>query len=118
MVDAIFAGNHDDPGWVEMNANDKGRACVNALFPDGRIAWRESGNGAPADWHGFIINIPDVVAEMETALPLDIARAADLDEANPDALALLLAVGVVRQGGRAAYLHEGHIEIALPHSGH
>jgi hypothetical protein len=91
MVDAIFAGDHDDPGWVEMNANDKGRACVNALFPDARIAWRESGNGAPADWHGFIINIPDVVAEMETALPLDIARGADLDEANPDALALLLA---------------------------
>ena len=26
MVDAIFAGNHDDPGWVEMNANDKGAA--------------------------------------------------------------------------------------------
>jgi hypothetical protein len=21
MVDAIFAGNHDDPGWVEMNVN-------------------------------------------------------------------------------------------------
>jgi hypothetical protein len=26
MVDAIFAGNHDDPGWIEMSANDKGRA--------------------------------------------------------------------------------------------
>jgi hypothetical protein len=54
--------------------------------------------------------VPDVVAEIETALPLDITRGDDLDEANPDALALLLAVGVVRQGGRAAYLHEGHIE--------
>ena len=118
MVDAIFAGDHDDPGWVEMNANDKGRACVNALFPEARIAWRESGNGAPADWHGFVINIPDVVAETETALPRDITGGADLDEAKPYALALLLAVGVVRQGGRAAHLHEGHIEIALPHSGH
>jgi hypothetical protein len=68
MVDAIFAGDHDDPGWVEMNANDRGRACVNALFPEARIAWREPGNGAPADWHGFVINIPDVVPEMESAL--------------------------------------------------
>jgi hypothetical protein len=49
---------------------------------------------------------------------MDITGGADLDEAKPDALALLLAVGVVRQGGRAAYLHGGHIEIALPHSGH
>ena len=61
MVDAIFAGNHDDPGWVEMDANDKGPACVDALFPEVHIAWRGPGNGAPADWHGFIINIPDVV---------------------------------------------------------
>jgi len=83
MVDAIFAGNHDDPGWVEMNANDKGRACVDALFPEAHIAWREPGNGAPADWHSFIITIPDVVAEMETALALAITRDADLDEANP-----------------------------------
>jgi hypothetical protein len=92
-----------------MSANDKGRACV---------AWREPGNGAPADWHGFIINIPDVVAEMETALALAITRDPDLDEANPDALALLLAMGVMRQGGRAAYFREGQIEIVLHHSGH
>jgi hypothetical protein len=118
MVDAIFAGNHDDPGWVEMNVNDRGRACVDALFPRGHIAWRKPGVGLPADWRGFNINVPDVVAEMETALPLDITRGHDLDEANPDALVLLLALGVTRQGGRAAYLHEGHIEIALPHSGH
>ena len=86
--------------------------------PGGHIAWREPGSRLPADWHGFNINIPDVVAEMETALALAITRGADLDEANPDALALLLAMGVMRQGGRAAYLREGQIEIALPHSGH
>jgi hypothetical protein len=97
MVDAIFAGNHDDPGWVEMNVNDKGRACVDALFPGGHIAWSEPGVGLPADWRGFDINVPDVVAEIETALPMDITGGADLDEAKPDALALLLAVGVVRQ---------------------
>ena len=101
-----------------MNVNDKGRACVDALFPGSHIAWSEPGVGLPADWRSFDINVPDVVAEIETALPMDITGGADLDEAKPDALALLLAVGVVRQGGRAAYLHEGHIEIALPHSGH
>jgi hypothetical protein len=118
MVDAIFVGNHDDPGWVEMEVNDAGRACVDALFPGGHIAWGKPCVGLPADWHGFSINIPDVVAAIETKLPLDITRGDDLAEANPDALALLLAIGVTRQGGRAAYLHEGQIEIALPHSGH
>jgi hypothetical protein len=97
-----------------MNANDKGRACVDALFPEAHVAWREPGDGAPADWHGFIINIPDVVGEMETARALAITRGADLDEANPDALALLLAIGVMRQGGRAAYFRAGQIEIVLP----
>jgi hypothetical protein len=93
MVDAIFAGNHDDPGWVEMSANDKkGCACVDALFPEAHIAWREPADGAPSDWQGF--------------------------EANPDVLALLLAMGVMRQGGRAAYFREGQIEIVLPHSGY
>jgi hypothetical protein len=118
MVDAIFAGDHDDPGWVEMSANDKGRACVDALFPGAHIEWREPGTGAPADWLGFVISIPDVVAEMDTALALAITRCADLGETNPDALALLLAMGVMRQGGRAAYFREGQIEMVLPHSGH
>jgi hypothetical protein len=39
VVDAIFAGDHDDPGWVEMNANDKGREChirqVGHLYAEG-----------------------------------------------------------------------------------
>jgi len=55
---------------------------------------------------------------MGTALALAITRCADLGETNPDALALLLAMGVMRQGGRAAYFREGQIEMVLPHSGH
>jgi hypothetical protein len=88
MVDAYFVGDHGEHGWVRIDANDKGRACVDALFPKAHIAWREPSERMPPDWHGFIMNIPNVVAEIETALPMDITRGADLDEANPDALAL------------------------------
>jgi ribosomal protein L39E len=33
LVDAIFDGNREMPGWVIMAANAKGRECINALFP-------------------------------------------------------------------------------------
>jgi len=41
MVDAVFIGAQDDPGWVEMYADAKGRECVNALFPKAHIAWAD-----------------------------------------------------------------------------
>jgi hypothetical protein len=112
VTDAVFIGNHDRPGWVCMAVNDKGRECVDALFPHAKIAWRDAGDIVPADWHGFDINLPDVVAAMETKLPLDITSAADLDKCTPDALAFLLAIGVKRQGGRGAfYRSNGLLEI-------
>jgi hypothetical protein len=112
MVDAVFVGNHDKPGgWVIMEVNAKGRSCVDALFPDAHIAWGDPGDVMPADWHGFEINLPDVVSAMPTKLPLEITKGADLDVANPDALALLLAIGVTRQGGRSAILRDGHLDI-------
>jgi hypothetical protein len=79
-----------------------------------RSAWRDPGDTVPADWHGFDINLPDVIATMETKLPLDIAEGANLDEATPDALAYLLVAGVNRQGGRAAFYRNGRLEIYLP----
>ena len=118
MLDAVFAGNHDHypNGWVIMEANDKGRACVEALFPGAHIAWGAPGNIVPADWHGFEIHVPDVVAALpETKLPLEVTGGADLYEANPDALALLLAFGVVRQGGRAGLFRDGCLDIIQCH---
>ena len=118
MLDALFAGNHDHfpNGWVIMEVNDTGRACVEALFPKAHIAWSAPGDIVPADWHGFEVNVPDVVAALpETKLPLEITHGADLYEANPDALALLLAFGVVRQGGRAGVFRDGGLDIIQRH---
>jgi hypothetical protein len=110
VVDALFVGDHDRPGWVAMAVNASGRSCVDALFPDAHIAWRDADDLAP-DWCGFDINLPDVVSATATKLPLEISGGADLDMANPDALAFLLAVGVYRQGGCSAILRNGRLEI-------
>jgi hypothetical protein len=111
LVDAIFDGNREMPGWVIMAANAKGRECINALFPQGHIAWRATDPALPKDWRGFNINVPDVVATTETKLPLEIIKGADLDYATPEALGLLLAMGVNRQGGNAACVKNGKLEI-------
>jgi hypothetical protein len=119
MADAMFQGDHDEGrhGWVTMGANPEGRDCINALFPKAHIAWRDPGEGLPDDWLGFDINVPGTIGETETKLPLEITRGADLDTANPDALAYLLAAGVNRQGARAAVLFDDHLEIYVPPAG-
>jgi hypothetical protein len=102
MVDAVFDPDYEMPGWVLMFANAKGRDHVEGLFPQAHIAWREAGPQFPDDWRGFKINLPNVVSATETKLPLDITGSCNLDHATPAALAFLLAIGVKRQGGRAA----------------
>jgi hypothetical protein len=119
MCDVMFEGDHDDGrhGWVAMAANLKGRERVNALFPKAHIAWRDPGGGLPNDWLGFDINLLDVIAATTTKLPMEITRGADLNIANPDALAFLLAYGVNQQGGRAAIWRDGKMEIFVPPAG-
>jgi hypothetical protein len=97
------------PGWVFMAANAKGRECINALFPQEHIAWRATDPALPKDWRGFNINVPDVVSNTETKLP--ITKGADLDESSPEALSHLLAMGVKHQGGNAACMNNGIMEI-------
>jgi hypothetical protein len=53
--------------------------------------------------------VPDVVSITETKLP--ITKGANLDEATPEALTLLLAMGVNHQGGNAACVNNGKMEI-------
>jgi hypothetical protein len=118
MVDAVFVGVQDDQGWVVMCADTKGRECIDALFPKAHIAWKDDcGETMPSEWRAFSINLPEVVAETETRLPLEITRGADLDEAAPDALAFLLAMGVRRQGGRSAVQREGRFDVYIPEGG-
>ena len=113
LVDAVFEGDHEMPGWVIVAVNRKGCECVEALFPQAHIAWRDAGPGFPADWLGFKINVPDAGPNK---LP-NITGGANLDDARPDALAFLLAAGVKHQGGRSALLKNGRLEIFTPHAG-
>jgi len=119
MVDAIFDGDHERPGWVHMFANAKGCDHVDALFPQAHIEWRELGPGFPADWFSMKVNLPEVVSATKTNLPLEVIPAGrTIDDSNPDQLALLLAFGVRRDGGRAAILRQSNgavsVEIFTP----
>ena len=117
LVDAVFTGDHEMPGWVVMVVNRKGCECVEALFPQAHIAWRDAGPGFPADWLGFKINVPDVVSQAGPNKLPDITGGANLDDARPDALAFLLAYGVRQQGGRSALFSNGRLDIFMPHAG-
>jgi hypothetical protein len=117
LADAVFAGDDEMPGWVIMAVNKKGQECVEALFPEAHIAWRDAGPGFPADWQGFKINLPNVVAHAGPNKLPDITGGANLDEASPEALAFLLAAGVKHQGGRPALLRNGRLEIFRTHAG-
>ena len=37
LVDAIFDGDHAMPGWVIMQANAKGRECIDGFFRKGKL---------------------------------------------------------------------------------
>jgi len=119
MVDAIFDGDQRMPGWVLMFGNAKGCAHVDGLFSEAHIEWRELGPGFPADWFSMKVNLPEVVSATKTNLPLEVIPAGrTIDDSNPDQLALLLAFGVRRDGGRAAILRQSNgavsVEIFAP----
>jgi len=119
MVDAVFDGDHKRLGWVHMFANAKGCDHVDGLFPQAHIEWRELGPGLLADWRGMRVNLPEVVSTTTTNLPLEVIPSGrTIDDSTPDQLALLLAFGVRRDGGRAAILRQNNggvsVEIFIP----
>jgi hypothetical protein len=119
MVDAVFDGDHKMPGWVLMFANAKGCAHVDGLFPQAHIEWHELPPGLPADWRGMTVNLPVAVSTTKTNLPLEVIPAGHtIEDSTPDQLALLLAFGVRRDGGRAAILRQSNgavsVEIFTP----
>jgi hypothetical protein len=103
MVDAVFFGNPEKLGRVEMYASEKGRVIVDGLFPRARVRWTDESDLAEG-WFGFDLDVVDVIANTKTRLPLDIVTGAGmtLDECSPTQFALLLAFGVLRDGGRSA----------------
>ena len=119
MVDAIFDGDHRMPGWVLMFGNAKGCAHVDGLFSEAHIEWRELPPGLPNDWRGVKVNLPEVISARNTNLPLEVIPAErTIDDCTSDQLALLLAFGVRRDGGRAAILRQNNgavrVEIFTP----
>ncbi len=114
MVDAVFDGDHKNPGWVHMFANVKGCNHVDGLFPQADIEWRELGPGFPADWRSMRVNLPEAVSTTTTNLPLEVIPAErTIDDCTPDQLALLLAFGVRRDGGRAAILRQNNGAVSV-----
>jgi hypothetical protein len=119
MVDAVFDGDRKRPGWVHMFANAEGCGHIDGLFPQARIEWRELPPSLLADWRGMRVNLPEVVSATTTNLPLEVIPAGrTIDDSTPDQLALLLAFGVRRDGGRAAILRQNNgtvsVEIFTP----
>ena len=106
MVDAVFDADHKMPGWVLMFASAKGCGHVDDLFPEEHIEWHELPPGLPDDWRHMRVNLPEAVSVTKTNLQLELLQAGrTIDDCTPDQLALLLAFGVRRDGGRAAILH-------------
>ena len=103
-----------------MFANAKGCDHVDGLFPEACIEWRELPlPGLPDGWCGMKVNLPEVVSSTKTNLPLEVIPAGrTIDDSTPDQLALLLAFGVRRDGGRAAILRQNNgavsVEIFTP----
>jgi len=114
MVDAVFDGDHKRLGWVHMFANAKGCDHIDGLLPQVQIEWHEVGPGFPANWRGVKVNLPKVVRSTKTNLPLEIIPAGrTIDDGSPDQLALLLAFGVRREGGRAAILRQNNGAVSV-----
>jgi hypothetical protein len=108
-VDALFRG--EAGGWVVIAANALGRACVELVFPEADIAWRDPGDGLPADWFGFSVNLRQTVSATTTRLPAGV-NPEKLNDASPYALASFLAVAVRDQGARIGLLRaDGTLEI-------
>ena len=105
-LDVVFIGNHNRYGcWVIMQANEKGRALIDALFPKHRFFWGTPLKNVPADWREHEINVAtaDIAAETELRNEFfDMTKNIDGDEIDPDAGARVIANAVSRQGGRAA----------------
>lgn len=115
MLDAIFDGHHKRPGWLHMFANATGRNHIDALFPLACIEWRELPvPGLPTDWCGMQVNLKECVSTTTTNLPLEVIPAGrNIHDCTPDQLALLLAFGVRRDGGRAAILRHDNGVVRL-----
>jgi hypothetical protein len=115
MVDAVFDGDREMPGWVLMFANAKGCGHVDGLFPQACIEWRELPlPGLPDDWRGMKVNLPEAVSTTTTNLPLEVIPAErTIDDCTPDQFALLLAFGVRRDGGRAAILRQNNGAVSV-----
>jgi hypothetical protein len=115
MADAIFDGGHMRPGWIHAFANAKGRNHIHALFPEADIEWPELPfPGFPDDWRSMQVNLTGCVSTMTTNLPLELMPAGStIDDCTRDQLALLLAFGVMRAGGRSAIIRKHNDEVRV-----
>ncbi len=109
MVDAVFDGEYKTPGWVLMFASARGCGLVDGLFPEEHIEWHELPPGLPDDWRHIRVHLTELVSVTKTNLQLELIQAPQtIEDCTPDQLALLLAFGVRRDGGRAAIIRRNN----------
>ena len=114
--DVVVRALPNDPNWTHIAANEDGRAAIEALFPETIFQWRDHPEDRyPIGWLQSSINLPDAVAHTPHRLP-PITGGAPLDEAMPEALAFLLAIGATDQGARACHWSgdDGRPHIYMP----
>ncbi len=130
LVDAIFIGlppnDHMEAGWVEMLCNAGAREAINGIFPPAQIPWGKTQNPwfeAAPGWLACKIHLPEVAGECGAGnLPQHLLALRDLEDAQPDQLAMILAIATKDRGLRAAVIREVNgrpeIEIFTGHAGH
>jgi hypothetical protein len=78
-----------------MQANEKGRALIDALFPKHRFFWGTPLKNVPADWREHEINVAtaDIAAETELRNEFfDMTKNIDGDGVDPDAGARVIRI--------------------------
>lgn len=90
-------------------ASARGCGLVDGLIPGEQIVWHELPPGLPDDWRYIRVNLTEVVSVTRTNLQLELIQAPrTIDDCTPDQLALLLAFGVRRDGGRVAIIRRNN----------
>jgi hypothetical protein len=99
MTDVLCVCEPRGGGAVTVLANQRGRECLQKVFPNAQIPWEPNTCNMPRDWLHSIFLVPEL-ARGHHALP-PITGNVPLEEAAPAALTYPLAYAVQTQGVRA-----------------
>jgi hypothetical protein len=122
MVDVLFIGcDGEYLGEVVAKASPAGREAVRKLFPDCHTEWRDLGPDTaifPDDWREFTFVVRGLTQELPAlgskhSLPQNLIDLLPIEDISPDQWAVLMAIGAMNQGARAAFwsISQNKVEI-------